>query len=223
MTGPAPADPGDAPRAAWITAYAFTGKSRLRALHAIPGARAIRSAALWVPLLHQTRAAARRGALYLDDTRRCVVICQPSPTTQPNRARLVLVTILAGLSTLTALVATAITHGPLSVGMAVLCAGILVEPIIPRALLRGADVDATPIPAGPRWTLASLASLRNSQQVDATHLAKRVMATRIPDGAVLVVGAHSERLHRAYRQQGFQPATGWPHTRLYRIHRPAGR
>lgn len=217
MTGPAPADPGDAPRAAWITAYAFTGKSRLQALHAIPGARAIRSAALWFPLLHQTRAAAARGALYLDDTRRCVVICRPDPTTETSRARLALVAILAELSTLAAIIAMAIAQGPLVVGIAVLCVGILVEPITPRALLRGADVDATPLPTGPRWTLTSLASLRNSQQVDATHLAKRVMATRIPDGAVLVVGAHSERLHRAYRKQGFQPATGWPHTRLYKV------
>lgn len=219
MTGPAPADPRDAPRAAWITAYAFTGKSRLQALHVIPGTREIRSAVLWLPLLPQTRSATRRGVLYLDDTRSCTVICQPAPDKGTPSRWQVIPLALGGLAVVAVMILAGILQGWPYVLPPVLVALVLVEPLLPH-WVGGSAADTRPIPPGPRWQITGLASIDTTHETNAVLFAKTVANAHVRVGAVIVVSALTPRLYRAYRSFGFTPASNWPRTQLYRIHRP---
>lgn len=208
---PRPARWRDIPRAAWILSRAFTNESRVgRRLHS---RRLAQLHALAVTLFYLLIAiySTVPGHLYLDPSRTGTAVAAPRRSLAGGVAAIAFLVTVGVLLNL----ASRLEPGyvlELGAGVvATLSVALLLDAMIGSRHSRRGRKRLRPlrrkIPAGERWDLMMLAQLPDTEPA-AARLARTLLRTVIPPGAVVTAVAHSAELHTKYMRYGFTPARG---------------
>ena len=210
----APARLRDVPRAAWILSRAFASTSYLGE-HIHPPALARLHALAPLPVfLVLTLAHTIARQVYLDGARVGAVIMGPRHT-----AREVLGWIFTCIGLIivgSAVLTTIFVIASAPVALLVYTAGLAWVALAIEALFRVPLDKETrrelrrhrrKAPKGPRWTVGFLGKIPGTS-VNASRLAHHLLMALPPDDAVVMVQAHTKRLHRQYARYGFTPTKG---------------